>query len=233
MATIEAFELDPRRVRAAVFDFGGVLMEGGPTDVVAFGARLGLDADAWQRIRTDLFGNDGPWARLERGEIPLDRFVDDLHASLRAAGIEVPREQAAGFMGSPEPMSAAERLRPSLLEEVRRLRRRMPTALLTNNVREWREGWRGLIDVANAVELEQGESLFDVVVDSSEVGTRKPEPRIYEITRERLGVAHEEIFFVDDIGQNLKAARRLGWQTYLYTNAEDLRTVLAKLGEAP
>ncbi|RMF21974.1 MAG: HAD family phosphatase, partial [Deltaproteobacteria bacterium] len=217
MATANTFELDPARVRAAVFDFGGVLMEGGPTDVVAFGTRLGLDRDAWLRLRADLFGNDGPWAELERGEISLDRFVDELHRSLLGAGIDVSRDEAAAFMGTPEPMSAAERLRPALIEEVRRLRRRMPTALLTNNVREWREGWRSLIDV---------DSLFDVVVDSSEVGTRKPERRIYEITRERLGVGHDEIFFVDDIGQNLKAARSLGWQTYLYTDADALRNVL-------
>jgi putative hydrolase of the HAD superfamily len=94
-----------------------------------------------------------------------------------------------------------------MLDAVRALRAVMPTALLTNNVREWRSSWRNAMDV---------DALFDHVIDSSEVGARKPEPAIYELTRERLGVAHGEIFFIDDIGQNLKAARAFGWQTYLF-----------------
>ncbi len=104
-----------------------------------------------------------------------------------------------------------------MVDAVRSLREVVPTALLTNNVREWRQAWRGLLDT---------DRLFDVVVDSSEVGARKPETRVYEITRERLNVRHDEIFFVDDIGQNLKAARNLGWQTYLFVDEETaLRTL--------
>ena len=71
--------------------------------------------------------------------------------------------------------------------------------------------------------------LFDVIIDSSEVGARKPEPRIYEITREKLGVAHDEIFFLDDIGQNLKAARALGWNTVLFTDTDEALAVLETL----
>ncbi len=212
--------IDAARVRAAVFDFGGVLMEGGPADVVAFGARLGIDPELWRRLRAELFGNDGPWAALERGEIPLETFVEALRRRLESAGVRVAPEEAAAFMGAPEPMAARSRLRPKLLQAVKRLRRRIPTALLTNNVREWRAGWRRLIDT---------DALFDVVIDSSEVGTRKPERRIYEIARERLGVAHHEIFFVDDIGQNLKAARALGWQTYLYEDEPSLLAVLSEI----
>lgn len=62
------------------------------------------------------------------------------------------------------------------------------------------------------------------MIDSSEVGSRKPEPRIYEITQARLGVDHDRILFIDDIGQNLKAARQLGWQTVLF---EDVAGALA------
>ena len=71
--------------------------------------------------------------------------------------------------------------------------------------------------------------LFDHVIDSSEVGARKPEPAIYEMTRERLGVAHGEIFFIDDIGQNLKAARAFGWQTYLFRDESEALATLERL----
>ena len=210
---------DPSRIRAAVFDYGGVLIEGGPREVVAFGARVGLTEDVWRPLRRRFFGNEGIWAELERGEVPFSDFTAALRAAVLDAGGSITEAQAASFMGEPDPMGHRSRLRPAMLDAVRRLRRLMPTALLTNNVREWRAGWETVLEPA---------TLFDVVIDSSEVGARKPEPLIYEITREKLGVAHDEIFFLDDIGQNLKAARALGWNTVLY---DDTAAVLAILEE--
>ena len=110
-----------------------------------------------------------------------------------------------------------------MVEAVLRLREIIPTALLTNNVREWRSGWQSVLDV---------DALFDVVIDSSAEGTRKPEPRIYELTCERLSVDHSEIFFVDDIGQNLKAARALGWQTALFTEEDSVLKAIDAIVEA-
>lgn len=215
-----ASSLDASKIRAAVFDYGGVLIQGGPGDVVAFGARIGLAEEVWRPLRRSFFGNDGIWARLERGEVAFAEFTAALKREIERAGGSVTEEQAASFMGTPDPMGHRSRLRPRMLDAVRRLRGVMPTALLTNNVREWRAGWEAVLEPA---------TLFDVVIDSSEVGARKPEPAIYEITRERLGVAHDEIFFLDDIGQNLKAARALGWNTELYDDDERVLGVLDAL----
>ena len=74
-------------------------------------------------------------------------------------------------------------------------------AICTNNVREWEPLWRAKLPV---------DEIFEVVVDSAFVGTRKPEPAIYELTLERLGVAAEAALFVDDIEVNCDAARELG-----------------------
>ncbi len=217
---VSAVSFDPSKIRAAVFDYGGVLIEGGPSEVAAFGARVGLGEDVWRPLRRRFFGNDGIWAELERGEVAYADFTAALRHAVHEAGGSVSEEQAASFMGNPDPMGHRERLRPQMLDAVRRLRRVMPTALLTNNVREWRSGWQAVLEPS---------ILFDVVVDSSEVGARKPEPLIYEITRELLGVAHDEIFFLDDIGQNLKAARALGWNTVLYTDLDEVLPVLEML----
>ena len=78
----------------------------------------------------------------------------------------------------------------------------MRTALLTNNVREWEPLWR-----AKLPELDE---IFEVVVDSAFVGMRKPDPRIYELTLERLGAVAGECVFVDDLEVNCAAARALG-----------------------
>ncbi len=215
--------IDPAAVSAAVFDLGGVLIDGGPSDVAAFGTRVGLDHADWARLRRDLFGNDGVWSALERGETSFDHFIEVIRESIHAAGGEVSEEAAAAFMGAPDPMKRKNRLRGDMLDGVRRLKQKMPTALLTNNVKEWREGWRSILDIPD---------LFDLVIDSSEEGTRKPEQRIYEITQSRLGVAHENIFFLDDIGQNLKAARHLGWQTMLYTDQDSALAVMDAVVDA-
>ncbi len=213
----------PSTVTAAVFDYGGVLIEGGPGEVRAFGRRIGLSDEAWEPLRRELFGNDSIWSALERGEVSYEDFVVRLRERIAQAGVTIDVETAMTFMGSHDPMAQRERLRPAVLERVAAIRKRMPTALLTNNVVEWRDGWRDLVDV---------DALFDVIIDSSAVGARKPEPAIYEITREQLGVAHEEIFFLDDIGQNLKAARALGWQTVLFAEADDAVAALDAIIDA-
>ena len=83
------------------------------------------------------------------------------------------------------------------------------TALVTNNVVEFREHWRKLIPV---------EALFDCVVDSSEEGVRKPDPAIYHLALERLGgVAPQRAVFLDDFQGNIDAATRLGLSGILVT----------------
>ncbi|HYC57274.1 MAG TPA: HAD family phosphatase [Candidatus Binatia bacterium] len=213
-------DFDPADIDAAVFDYGGVLIAGGPREVVAFGLKCGLTEEVWKPLRRRIFGNNGRWAELERGQVSYQTFVEELRQEVQNAGGNVDAATAAAFMGDPEPMAQKMRLRSDIVDLVARIRRRMPTALLTNNIVEWRQDWQGLLDIP---------ALFDVVIDSSAVGARKPEPRIYEITAERLGVAHSKIFFVDDIGQNLKAARALGWKTLLFTEPEEVVPVLTAL----
>jgi putative hydrolase of the HAD superfamily len=223
VAAKEQTPINPSAVRAAVFDLGGVLIAGGPGEVIAFGDRVGIEPDVWQQMRRRIFGNDGTWAKLERGEVTLAQFTGELRDQVLQAGGHASEGETLGFMGSSDPMSARSQVRNEMLDAVRKLKTVMPTALLTNNVQEWRGGWSAIFD---------DDSLFDVVIDSSAIGARKPETKIYEHTRERLGISHEEIFFVDDIGQNLKAARALGWQTLLYTSLSEVLPVLNDLCES-
>jgi putative hydrolase of the HAD superfamily len=211
--------IDPRRVSAAVFDLGGVFLAGGVESVRGFGGRHELPSAAWDRIRAELFHEAGVWSACERGEVPFERFVARLRELVAAAGGSVSDDDARNFMGSMGD-DAGQRLRREIVDATARVHAVMPTALLTNNIPEWRDGWRALLDLA---------SLFDVVIDSSEVGMRKPEPPIYELTRERLGVPHDAIFFLDDLGVNLKPARALGWQTLRYEDTARVLEVLDAL----
>jgi putative hydrolase of the HAD superfamily len=82
-------------------------------------------------------------------------------------------------------------------------------AVLTNNVREWQPRWRGPWRI---------DELFELVVDSSFEGVRKPEPEIYERTLARLGLPGDACAFVDDLEVNLPPAAALGMHTVHFRN---------------
>ena len=111
--------------------------------------------------------------------------------------MQVPRAKAAGLRGE---------LRPAMVEALRRCSERLRTALLTNNVAPMAES-------AEAGAASGVVDLFDVVVESSVVGCRKPELRFYEIACEGLGVEPAACVFLDDLGINLKPARAMGMTT--------------------
>jgi epoxide hydrolase-like predicted phosphatase len=97
-------------------------------------------------------------------------------------------------------------------------------AICTNNVREWEQLWRAKLPV---------DEIFDVVVDSAFVGTRKPERRIYEMTLERLGVSAEAALLIDDIELNCDAARELGIEAIWFrSNEQTIAEVEERLGSA-
>ncbi|HMC81213.1 MAG TPA: HAD-IA family hydrolase, partial [Acidimicrobiia bacterium] len=104
--------------------------------------------------------------------------------------------------GLPDHLRAV-RLRPAVLDRIADLRRRgYRTALVTNNAREFGPSWKDRLPY---------DDLFDTIVDSCEVGVRKPDPRIYQLTLERLGVlAPDEAVLLDDFEVNLEAARAIG-----------------------
>jgi putative hydrolase of the HAD superfamily len=99
-----------------------------------------------------------------------------------------------------------------LIDYMRELRARgYKLAICTNNVREWEARWRAMLPV---------DEIFDVVVDSAFVGSRKPEPRIYEITLERLGAAAATTLFIDDVEVNCEGARRLGMRAIRFRSTD-------------
>lgn len=77
----------------------------------------------------------------------------------------------------------------------------LPIGILTNNVKEFREMWWPLMDFA---------TIFDTIVDSHEVGMRKPNPAIYQLTMNRLGATPTRTAFLDDLEANVHAANALG-----------------------
>ena len=188
--------------RAVIFDLGGVILDSPFAAIRAWQARHGLPATFFGGVVLG-GGEQGAWARLERGELSMAEFCSAFDAELQCAG---------GPTGTAEIMAEMARttlLRPVMIEAVRRLRQAgLKTAALTNN-------W--VSDDGQYTRMVELEREFDVFIESCKVGLRKPDPRIYELTCRRLDVAPAEAVFLDDIGENLKAARQLGITTIKVT----------------
>lgn len=200
-------------IEAVLFDFGGVL-SGSPFEAFARYERAQGLPDGFIRKLNAANHHDNAWARLERNEMDFDAFCDAFEAEALAAGGRLdPRALFAMIGGT---------LRPEMVEAVRRCRVRFKTALLTNN---FVSPSGGLGDGLTAGGLAE---LFDVVVASTEVGMRKPDPRFYELACRLLGVAPERAVFLDDLGVNLKPARAMGMVTI---KVEDPAVALAELEE--
>jgi len=106
-------------------------------------------------------------------------------------------------------------LRPEMVEALKRIKARFKTGCITNNL------------PANAIGSASGRvlyiaevmALFDHVIESAKIGLRKPDPRIYQMMVEALGVDPRRCVYLDDLGVNLKPAREMGMTTIKVVNA--------------
>lgn len=187
-------------IRAAFFDFGGVILSSPFEAFNRYEEAAGLPRDLLRTINaTDADTN--AWARYERNEVSFDEFCDLFEAEARARGHEVRAREVM-------PLLAGE-LRPAMLEAVRRCREHLVTACLTNN-------WASAADETDDPHRSGSHDalgVFDHVIESSRVGVRKPDPRFYEIACEVAGVDPGEVVFLDDLGVNLKPAKAMGMTT--------------------
>ena len=195
---------------AAIFDAGGVLTTSVRACFLEFERAVGLPRDSLLPVlrQPGQDGSEPAFYALERGRLAEAEFWRRLPEEVEARlGIEVDvpsdvdevRQLLWRSLGPNREMLAAARAISTTYK----------TALLTNGVREW----------AHLRALACPE-IFDVVVDSCEVGFRKPEPQIYEVACTRLGVEYKDAVFVDDIPDNVRAARSLGMTGILFETTD-------------
>ena len=185
-------------IRAALFDFGGVILSSPFEAFAHYELTHDLPPGFLRRVNaTDPDTN--AWARLERSEVSFDEFGELFSDEAAALGHRVDGHDVLGLLQG--------ELRPQMVEAVRRCADRLITGLLTNNF-VVADG-RGMQDA----EVRKVLDLFDGVIESSRVGVRKPDPRFYEIACDTLGIAPTEAVFLDDLGVNLKPARAMGMVT--------------------
>jgi len=195
--------------KAVVCDFGGVLTTPLIDSFLHYQEESGIPfpdvVAAMARLTTRTGKN--PLYELEKGAITEDEFLGSIEQEM--GGAVSLREMHEVYFDHLQPNE-------QMIGYVRSLRveRGLRSALLTNNVREWEPRWRAM--------LPEIDEIFEVVVDSAFVGMRKPDPRIYELTVERLGggVTAADCVFIDDIDVNCQTARELGMAAVQFHSTE-------------
>ncbi|KAG8597771.1 hypothetical protein GDO81_002385 [Engystomops pustulosus] len=194
--------------KAVVFDMGGVLLPSPYT--LAEGWEIRNNVPNGTIIEAILTGGDrGPWMKYMRGELSAQGFVQEFG------------DQCSNITGHPVPVHSflseltskdmAKQL-PEMTEAIQCIKAEgLKTAVLSNNF--YLHSGESFLPVDR--------SQFDVVIESCIEGICKPDPRIYQLCSERLGVQPAEAIFLDDIGQNLKAAAQLGFRTIKVNNVKD------------
>jgi putative hydrolase of the HAD superfamily len=193
-------------VRTAVFwDFGGVILSSPFEAFNRYEAERGIPPDFIRRVNaTDPDAN--AWARLERAEVDHAQFDVLFAAESAALGHRIPGADVLALLKG--------EIRPQMVEALRRIKAAgLPQACLTNNV-VGGDGTGGrAITSAREAAIAEIMAMFDVVVESSKVGHRKPETRFYEIACELAAVTPDQVVFLDDLGINLKPAASMGMHT--------------------
>jgi putative hydrolase of the HAD superfamily len=208
----------PAPIEAVFWDFGGVITTS-PFEAFARHERETGLPDGFIRRVNATGADDNAWAKLERNEVDVDAFCRLFEAEARALGGTVDGRAVLRLLAG-EP-------RPEMVAALRAVARDYRTACLTNNVRGPAR------TPESAARITEIMAIFDVVVESSKVGVRKPEPRFYEIACELVGVAPGRVVFLDDLGVNLKPARAMGMRTIkVVSPAQAIADLEAALGRS-
>jgi putative hydrolase of the HAD superfamily len=193
-------------IEAVIWDFGGVFTTSPFAAFARFERERGLPPDIIRR--TNAANHlENAWAKFERAEVDIETFDRLFATESLALGAEVRGKDVLPLLSGD--------LRPEMVEALKRVKTKFKTGCITNNL------------PANAIGSASGRSLyvaevmalFDHIIESAKIGLRKPDPRIYRIMIEALGVDPNACVYLDDLGVNLKPAREMGMTTIKVVDA--------------
>jgi putative hydrolase of the HAD superfamily len=188
---------------AVLWDFGGVILSSPFEAFRRYEREAGLPEDFIRSLNARN-PDTNAWAKMERSEVSLDEFVALFESEAHAQGHKLDGWRVLRAISGD--------IRPQMVEALRRCRAAFKVACITNNMKAG-EGPGMARSAEKAAAVAEIMTLFEQVVESSKLGYRKPDPRIYRYTCDLLGVAPERCIYLDDLGVNLKPARAMGMRT--------------------
>jgi len=199
-----------------LWDFGGVFTTSPFVAFRRYESEKGLPTD-FIRSTNARNHHENAWAKFERSDVTLDEFDALFRAETAEQGFEVPGKDIIQLLAGD--------FRPAMIEALRRCNEKYITACITNNVKAGTGPgmFRSADQEARAAEVME---QFKVVIQSSKVNLRKPDPKIYQLACREVGIEPNEAIYLDDLGVNLKPARELGMKTI---KVEDPDVAIAEL----
>ena len=208
-------------IKAVLWDFGGVITSSPFEAFNRFEVTNGLPEDVIRKINSTN-PETNAWALLESSKISVDDFDTKFSEEASSLGHDISGADVLALLSG--------ELRPEMITALRIIKSTLRIGCITNNVRTG-EGPSMTRDLEKAAKVNEVMELFDVVIESSKVGLRKPDPAIYRLACKEMGIRPDESIFLDDLGINLKPAKQLGMITIKVLNAEQaLSDLEAHLG---
>ena len=199
-------------IAAVIWDFGGVITSSPFEAFRRYEADKGLPTDFIRGVNARN-GDTNAWAKLERSEVGAEAFDELFRQESLALGHEVPGKDILALLSGS--------LRPAVVEALKVCKSRCKVGCITNNA-PIGQGASMTEDAGRANEAKKVFDLFDHVIESSKLGIRKPDPRIYQLMCDTLEVDPAKCVYLDDLGINLKPARAMGMTTIKVLNEPQL-----------
>ncbi len=199
-------------LQAVIWDFGGVLTSSPFEAFTRYEVTNGLPKDFVRSVNA-INIHDNAWAKLERSEVNAEEFDALFRQESKALGHEVPGRDILGLLSGD--------VRPAVVEALKICKANAKVGCITNNAPVGK-GAGMSSDAAKAAKVADILSTFDHVIESSKLGIRKPDPRIYALMCEALDVDPAKCIYLDDLGINLKPARAMGMHTIKVLSEDQL-----------
>lgn len=197
-------------IKAVLWDFGGVITTSPFEAFNRFEKAANLPVDFIRKINSTN-PKTNAWAQLESSQISVEEFDQKFALEARELGHDVGGSQVLALLSGD--------LRPEMVNALRMIKSTRRIGCITNNVKSG-EGASMARSPEKAAQMNEVMALFDVVIESSKVGIRKPDPEIYKLACREMDIEPGEALFLDDLGINLKPARALGMMTIKVLNTE-------------
>ena len=190
-------------IKAVLWDFGGVLTSSPFEAFNRFEAEQGIPHDFIRSINSTN-PDTNAWAQFESSKMSVDAFDAAFASESRKKGHEIPGKAVLALLSGD--------IRPKMVAALRRIKQSFAVGCITNNVKSG-QGAGMARSLVKAEAVANVMALFDVVIESSVIGVRKPDPKIYQLACDAMEIDPNEALFIDDLGINLKPAKAMGMRT--------------------
>lgn len=193
--------------KAIIWDFGGVITSSPFEAFNKFELSNNLPKDIIRSINSENSDNNA-WAKFERNDIDLNEFDELFSIEASNKGYEISGKSVVKLLSGD--------IRKSMVDFLLLLKKNFKLGCITNNIQnDKNDRINHLNDASKVMEI------FDHIIESSKVGLRKPDPKIYHMSCDALGVNPTECIYLDDLGINLKPAKKIGMTTIKVIDPDD------------